>query len=319
VLNIIAAVGWVRLVSCLLKSANQEAGRVRRLEPLAYPLIAAGLLVYTFWYQPYHLAHYNPLAGGGAVAQRAIYVGWGEGLAQAARYINAQPGPYGCGYPMAVDYNWVMEHYACAPVRHISQVNLTGNVAYSVLYINQVQRNLYTETSHLLQTHGSLVHTVRLHGIDYARIYQLPLPVEHTITADFGSSIRLVGYSLDSSALRSTGVLTLTVQWQARQPVEEDVMLFVHVLDEQGRRVAQVDVPLAGPQMPTHMWQAGHYYQWAHPLPVGAEQAAGTSWLAAGLYHPDTAERLPLQAPAPSGRLDYGSDALVLPPVTLLP
>src|SRR5207248_348046 len=39
---------------------------------------------------PYALTWYNPLAGGGPAAQAALMVGWGEGLDQVARYLNAR-------------------------------------------------------------------------------------------------------------------------------------------------------------------------------------------------------------------------------------
>jgi hypothetical protein len=40
---------------------------------------------------PYLVASYNPLVGGAEAAQRAILVGWGEGLDQLPSYFNAQP------------------------------------------------------------------------------------------------------------------------------------------------------------------------------------------------------------------------------------
>ena len=49
----------------------------------------------------------------------------------------------------------------------------------------------------------------------------VPPPAIQTFTADFGPSIRLVGYRLDASCLESTGEADLTLYWQARGPVTE--------------------------------------------------------------------------------------------------
>jgi hypothetical protein len=109
-------------------------------------------------------------------------------------------------------------------------------------------------------------------------------------------------------------MLTLTTQWQARATIDTNYMLVVHVLDAQGNRVAQVDVPPAGPEVLPQSWRSGHYYRWFHPLPVGADLPAGTYWLALGLYAPATFERLPVNAAPPPGAPAVGDDTLVLQP-----
>jgi len=43
------------------------------------------------WFHPYELAYYSQLFGGGAVAERFIPIGWGEGYEQVGRFLNAQP------------------------------------------------------------------------------------------------------------------------------------------------------------------------------------------------------------------------------------
>jgi hypothetical protein len=162
------------------------------------------------------------------------------------------------------------------------------------------------------------VHTVRLHGIDYARIYQLPRPLAQESGAAFGPAIRLHSYEIDTADLRQSGVLTLTTQWQARAPIEQDYLMFAHVLDEQGQRIAQIDVPPGGPDVPTSAWNAGHYVTWYHPLPLRADLPPGTYWLAVGLYDPASAARLPLDnARPPAEAPDDGSGALLLGPVKI--
>jgi 4-amino-4-deoxy-L-arabinose transferase-like glycosyltransferase len=317
VLNIIAALGWVRLWSRLSGPLRRVAWLRSRLVPwLLVLVLCIWPLLTLVWYHPYYLAYYNPLLGGGPAAARLVYVGWGEGLEQAGRYIEAQPD--GCDYPLSSWYEETILPYVCSPVMHPGWAREPGNVGYVVLYVNQMQREIYDDVSTLVRQRGSLVHTVNIHGIDYAYVYQLPQPGEHEIAADFGPAIRLMSYDVDVSAIRETGMLTLVTQWQARAPVEQNVMLFIHLLDEQGDRIAQTDVPPAGPEALPQNWNSGHYYRWFHQVQVGQDIPPGTYWLAVGLYHADTFERLPLQGgPAQPDAPDYGADALLLEPVVI--
>jgi len=40
---------------------------------------------------PYFFSYYNPLAGGSSRAPQVMMIGWGEGMDQAARYLNQKP------------------------------------------------------------------------------------------------------------------------------------------------------------------------------------------------------------------------------------
>jgi hypothetical protein len=306
-LCILAAAGWVWLLARLPLPG--------RLEPLAWGALLLAQAATLLWYHPYYLAYYNPLLGGGPAAVRAIPVGWGEGMAQAGAYIRAQHN--GCDRPVASWFEPVLEPFVCTPVLRPRVIFEPGRVDYAVLYIDQLQRN--NEPRAIERLRGiSPVHTVRLHGIDYARIYQLPRPLAQESGAAFGPAIRLHSYEIDTADLRQSGVLTLTTQWQARAPIEQDYLMFAHVLDEQGQRIAQIDVPPGGPDVPTSAWNAGHYVTWYHPLPLRADLPPGTYWLAVGLYDPASAARLPLDnARPPAEAPDDGSGALLLGPVKI--
>jgi hypothetical protein len=306
-LCILAAAGWVWLLARLPLPG--------RLEPLAWSVLLLAQAGTLLWYHPYYLAYYNPLLGGGPVAARTIPVGWGEGLAQAGAYIRAQHN--GCDRPVASWFEPALEPFVCTPVLRPRAIFEPGRVDYAVLYIDQIQRNNEPRAIERLRA-MSPVHTVRLHGIDYARIYQIPLPLAQESGAAFGPALRLHSYEIDTAALRQSGVLTLTTQWQAHAPIEHDYLMFAHVLNEAGQRVAQIDTPPGGPHVPTSAWNTGHYVTWYHPVPLGVEIPAGTYWLAVGLYDPASAARLPLHhtrppASAPDGR----SGALLLGPVKI--
>jgi hypothetical protein len=312
-LDILAAVGMVWAWQAVQRLRRLQ--QWRRLAAAGLPALLGAAMVGTLlWYHPYELAYYNPLLGGGATAARLIPVGWGEGMAQAGGYIRARWN--GCDRPVASWFEPVLQPFVCSPVVRLRDIAEPGRVDYAVLYIDQVQRNNEPAATALLQAMEP-VHTVRIHGIDYAWVYQLPLPLEQPALVDFGERIRLHSYTLDSATLRETGTLTLTTQWQALADIDEDYLLFVHVFDEQGNRVAQVDVPPGGPRAPTERWRKGHYITWYHPVPIGESLTPGTYWLSLGLYEPASARRLPLEEdPLPEGP-DDGGDALVLGPFTL--
>jgi hypothetical protein len=198
---------------------------------------------------------------------------------------------------------------------------LAENVGYVVVYIRHTQRGPLAPPFNQFYPEATPLHTVTIHGVEYAWIYQVPPRMEQTTEAAFGpdSMIQLRGYQVDTSAVRASGVLSVTLQWQAHQPVPEDYMLFLHLLDSSGATLAQADVPPAGPDNPTHTWQPGRALTWVHPLPVAADLPAGTYWLSLGLYRPDDFTRLPLHQPQPpqqrdgTAMPDDGDDALVLP------
>ncbi|NJO84119.1 MAG: phospholipid carrier-dependent glycosyltransferase, partial [Blastochloris sp.] len=301
VCSILAAVGWISVRPGVANRARGWRGTVTAAA------VVVGLVVNVALYYPYQISYYSPLFGGGAVAARVLPVGWGEGHAEAGAYINAQVN--GCDRPIALWFDPVLDPFVCAPVVRLPESLKPGRVDYAVLYIDQLQRtNDPQETAHI-RTAGTLVHTVTLHGIPYAEVYQLPQPTAQQVGARFGESIRLYGYTLDAAALRTSGVLTFTTVWQALAPPAE-YMMVAQLLDDNGALVAQIDVPPGGPANPTSIWYTGHYVTWYHPLPVPADLPAGTYRLAVGLYDPATFARLPIESP-PGSVVQEG--ALLLP------
>jgi hypothetical protein len=196
----------------------------------------------------------------------------------------------------------------------LSWVLEPGKVGYAVLYIDQVQRGDEAAATDMLRSQLTPIHTVRIHGIDYAEIYQLPLPVGRPLDADFGPAIHFRGYDVNTA---EKGVLMLTVYWQARAPIADDYLLFTHVLDANGTRVGGIDGPPGGVREPTSAWRPGSYISATLRVPIRADTPPGTYWIAIGLYEPRTGERLSLRAaPRPSAPPD-GENALLLEPLLL--
>ena len=105
----------------------------------------------------------------------------------------------------------------------------------------------------------------------------------------FGEAIRLLGYDV----VTGTSALSLTLHWQAAQPVDRDYKLFVHLSPlDTAEPVAQADRhPLDG-RYPTGMWLLGEVVSDTATLDLRAV-APGRYRLAVGWYDPDTLHRLP--------------------------
>ncbi|NJN68243.1 MAG: hypothetical protein HC884_16785 [Chloroflexaceae bacterium] len=195
-------------------------------------------------------------------------------------------------------------------LRHGSQAASTeagdtpDRTGYAVVYIRHVQGGGPRPPLDQFYRHATPIHVVTIHGVEYAWVYQVPQPLPHIVQVSFGPAIQLHSYAVDTTELRSTGTLSLTVQWQARAPVSEDYRFFVHVLDDEGQMVGQIDVPPGGPDHPTSAWQPNRFVLWHHPVPLPPleEPAAGRYWVALGLYRPADFSRLEVSAASPRER-----------------
>ncbi|NJN68094.1 MAG: phospholipid carrier-dependent glycosyltransferase [Chloroflexaceae bacterium] len=282
-------------------------------------VISLAALVNAFWCHPYGVACFNQALGGIQQGIRTVLVGEGEGLGEAAAWLNQQPDITGVKVTSTMRNSLqVFLHHGAQAVSE-EGTSLNEKTGYVAIYLRHVQRwqnhppPPYDRFSDLPP-----VHAVTIHGVDYVRIYQVPQPVVAQVSqVGFGPSLSLYGYEMDTSALRSTGVLSLTVQWQARAPVSEDYRLFVHVLDDEGQRVGQVDVPPGGPHTPTSAWEPYRYVTWVHPVVLPPDLPPGTYQVAIGLYHPDDFSRLEVRAVPPPGAPDDGPNVLFLEPLMI--
>ena len=93
---------------------------------------------------PYYLGYFNPLLGGAQKASQVMMVGWGEGLDQAADYLNALPGSKGlkviswCGEGC---FSYFFKGYTIEMDWDMSPAEIQ-KADYAILYINQLQRQL---------------------------------------------------------------------------------------------------------------------------------------------------------------------------------
>jgi hypothetical protein len=125
-----------------------------------------------------------------------------------------------------------------------------------------------------------------------------PLAVspQHPLDYWLGKEIALSGVQL-STPIQSNEPLTVTLYWRADEAPQGDYVAFVHLLDDAGQLLAQHDsLPRYG-RYPTLAWHPGDIIPDEHTLEVPELSVEQRVHLVAGMYHPDTMERLPVLGP----------------------
>lgn len=140
--------------------------------------------------------------------------------------------------------------------------------------------------------------------------YRLQDP-EQSIHTQLGETIALDGYGLSSGSVHPGTTLHTSLRWLALQPQPQQVYLvFVQVLDETNRKIAQWDGAAGGDWYPTPAWQAGQRIWQDVPLKIADDAPPGRYRVIAGLYDPVTGTRL---------HTTDGNDAVVLGQIDVRP
>ncbi len=127
---------------------------------------------------------------------------------------------------------------------------------------------------------------------DRARNYRPPTP-RHAQQATFGPGVALIGYDLDPDPPRPDApYLAVTLYWHALTTPDRNYFAFVHLLDAEGRIVAQHDGTPGEGAYPTLGWLPGEYLTDRHLIPLPPDLPPGTYRLAVGLYDPTNGQRL---------------------------
>lgn len=300
---------WPALLTLSAWGLVAGAERLARRWPLRSAHVAAGALALQAallaWYHPYYLSYYSPLLGGGPVAQRTFLIGWGEGMDQAGALLRARP-DIAAGQVISA-LPPTLQPFVPVPVREVRVLD-TVAANYAVVYLESIQRGDAPELYARIRETVPLG-LVRIHGIDYAWIHQLARPFDTPVGATFGDALRLRGYT----AAVADGQLVVTPSWDVRAPLPGDLMLFIHVLDAAGQRVAGVDVPPGGASVPpTGQWAPGEQIGVPLPIALPAGLAPGSYTLTLGLYDPASFARLPLTAGPAADPAAAGPDAALL-------
>jgi hypothetical protein len=222
VLDLLAAFGWVALAAFWRRRVTSSRLVLRHFPPawfgtIAGLLIVQGWLVYTN--APSYLTAYNPLLGGVRTARQVMLVGWGEGLEQAATFINnARAGVsetrtsswYGCN---------VFGPFLHGPAKDIcfetptTETLYREDIDYVITYVNQIQRDLLDPAVAARLGEPLFVARNGGHGgVEQAWVYAWPKPYAHTGERDLSNGWRLMGWEVGSYD-PVQGRIDLTLFW----------------------------------------------------------------------------------------------------------
>ena len=267
--------------------------RVRAEWVLAVALAAQTVTVLIL--HPYYFDYFNPLLGGGSMAMRYVNIGWGEGLDQAAAYLNQQPGA--SEKTVAAWYSWQFAPFFKGETVDLSSVEAALTADYVVFYINQLQRGF--PSAELLDYFWARrpLHTVWLDGVPYVHIYpgpivsSMPPPgIQHPVDVTLGGAVHLMGYELADEVVHADDPLFVTLYWEVLAPISGDYNVYVRLTDDSGNVFGQVDrLPLGG-LLRTDKWQPGSYIRDDYRLRLRPGAPPDVYYLEVAMYSFTTGE-----------------------------
>jgi hypothetical protein len=215
---------------------------------------------------PYFLTYYNPTFGGGWLAPRVMLVGWGEGLDQAAQYLNLRED--GADLRVTSELGDGFAPFFIGETRpwrkkSDSDIMPWHTTDYAVLYISELKTNTPNEATARYFRSLEPQHTVRLKGIEYAWIYETPkdipdevVPAQQVRRVQLGDSILFLGYDLDLSNV-ATDEIGVNLYWQCLRAMKESYLVYLKLVNSVYHVWGQADgIPLGG-QLATNWWQEG--------------------------------------------------------------
>jgi len=278
-LDIVAAVGLCLLVERVAGGSRACSGAQNCSPEVGLPSITMGrgrtwALALALAFQagfslpsyPYFLSYYNPLVGGAQLAPQIVPVGWGEGLDQAARYLNLKENASNLRVVSEFGEGFVPFFVGeTRPWREKGDSDIMPwhTTDHAVLYIGELQTNTPNEATVKYFRSLEPQHVVRLNGIEYAWIYETPehipdetVPAQQTKRVQFGDSILFLGYDLDLSDVADDEI-GVNLYWQCLRAMKKSYLVYLKLVNDVYHVWGQVDgIPLGG-QLSTNWWQEG--------------------------------------------------------------
>ncbi len=292
--HVLAGVGLAGWAEPIPRSRVQSPVRRSRI---SYGLIALGLLVQAALVlprHPYYDTYFNELAGGARVGVAAISTQWqGEGLDIAARTLNGLPD---------AERQTVGSHKDVFFRQYFvgQTVGVDAPADWYVLGINNVLEGGDEEEEQVVDLYRRrrAWDIVSFSGMPYVWVHRAATDPQNPAAFTFGPGIRLVGYDIGPTPYHPGQTLRLQLYWEALEPLAEDYVVFVHMLEERedgsARLVAQQDNPPVRGTQPTSTWQPGVTVVDPYDLSIPRDTPPGEFALLVGLYRWPDLSRLPV-------------------------
>jgi uncharacterized membrane protein len=117
--------------------------------------------------------------------------------------------------------------------------------------------------------------------------------MQQTANVKFGDQIQLLGYDLDASEAQAGGKLRVTFYWKALRSLDQNYVVFTHLIDSTGKQQGQRDSMPVGGLNPTPFWQAGEIIADTYEINIDSGASTGDYSVDFGWYQSDSGVRLP--------------------------
>ncbi len=314
-LDLLAAFGWAGLIDLTRQAIQRKKIPLLPtpylLLPTSYCLLLLFHLLPTFTYYPYYLAYFNPLMGGPARAAQTTLMGWGEGMEQAAAYLNTKPNAGRLYVASTPSPTFLPDVVGTGENFYTNDIAFRAD--YVILYLAQMQRLAPSpEIVRYFQARPP-EKVITIQGVEYAKIYPGPKLILSDIPAGavpanigLGDILRLAGYKIQLAADMQNGTTlqsssqrppmgsppTLLLYWHALAPVTTNYTISVRARAPGERLLAQQDSwPVAG-LLPTSQWRQGDYVADAHTLQIPQADLAAVDHFEVVVYNAETGQTL---------------------------
>jgi hypothetical protein len=174
-LDILASMGWYVSILWLKDKLQIRVRMIPILLVLGMVILLQAISSLSLF--PDMLAYYNPLMGGGRRAPEVMQIGWGEGLDEAALFLNQKKNAknlvvsswYGIG-PFPLFFSGETVNIPGGEITDDQWQEIFAS-DYIITYIHQWQRNLPENVLSQLANRKT-EHTIWINGIEYVRIYK---------------------------------------------------------------------------------------------------------------------------------------------------
>lgn len=169
ILPILPALAYLAAWGWLNPPINLGQGILQRFWKVGIIVVLSSLAVWlTLGYAPYYFTYFNPLLGGSLTAPKLVRIGWGEGLDELGRWLDARPdalaGHVGARYTATLHPFY--QGAISSPV--------SDELDYVAFYIKQSQSGYPTPEVLAYFENQELLHGVVLDGVEYVQLYQGP-------------------------------------------------------------------------------------------------------------------------------------------------
>jgi hypothetical protein len=293
----IAGMGWSSLAGI---------GPIRQWGRWLLPVAVAGHAAFALPHFPYYFTYYNPLMGGITRAPEVLMIGLGEGIDEAARYLNAKPN---------AEQLQVASWYRGGSFSYIFEgqdldLEAFFQADYAVIYVHQWQRQVPDVQT--MEYFATLTpeYTVNLHGLDYAWVYDLRNAPPPSYFTDWAGAIRLVETELPTPPLQPGDGFVARFRLYTTGTVDTNLNAVVRLIDAGGNIVAHSEGWPFGAR--TSTWQPGEVYVDGHEFTLPADVAPGYLRVEYGFYNGDAQTLVtPLVAGTTTPRGEYASAGYV--------